>query len=399
MRPASIGNGERGQILPLMAISLTVLLGFAAFAVDAGYLRYEQRVQQYAADSAAFAGAWQVLNGQTPTAAAQAAAAQNGFTNDGVNSIVTANTPPQSGPYTGDSNAVEVTVQVAHPAFFSAIFGRTKNWVTTRAVALIRGNSGACIWSLQKDLTINHGTVSSPCGIMVTRNVNDTGATMQLPSIGAGGSAGNTYPGVITTSGIPPFSDPCNTIPGCKAITAMFPFGSTPGTGPFESCGNASGTSLVPGCYNTISGTFDLAPGLYVVPGDFNATVTCNSCRSGVNGVTIVVGGNVNLNGSTTNIMAPPAQQGIGQASVTTAGAPGILFYQTSTTTSPENFSAQQLLGMLYAPGAHINLNGGGSTLTISYVVAADIIANGAVVTVPSATCASCIDQTPVLAE
>ena len=54
---------------------------------------------------------------------------------------------------------------------------------------------------------------------------------------------------------------------------------------------------------------------------------------------------------------------------------------------------------MLYAPGAHINLNGSGSTLTISYVVAADIIANGAVVTVPSATCASCIDQTPVLAE
>ncbi len=393
-------NAERGQVLPLVAISLTVLLGFAALAVDVGYLRYQQRVQQYAVDSAALAGAWQLLNGQTPTSAVLAAAATNGFINDGTKVLVSANTPPQSGPYTADTNAVEAIISVAHPAWFSSIFGRTQNWVTTRAVALIRGNSGACIWSLQKDLTLNHGTLTSPCGVMVTRNVNDTGATMDLPSIGAGGSAGNSYPGVITTSGIPPFSDPCSTIPGCNAITQMFPFGSTPGPGPFATCMDSGTVStLNPGCYNSLSGTIDLTPGLYVIPGDVSATLTCSTCQNGHSGVTIVIGGKVNFNGSTTSLMAPPAQQGAGPASVTTAGAPGVLIYQTSTTTSPENFSAQSLLGMLYAPGAHINLNGGGSTLTISYVVSADIVANGAVITVPSATCSSCISQTPVLAE
>lgn len=390
---------QRGQVLPIVALQLVVLFGAAALALDIGYLRYEQRLQQSAADSAAIAGAWQLVNGQSPSGAAQNAAGKNGFTPDGTSIIVTATSPPASGAYAGNTNAVEVIVKASHPAFFSRVFGQTQNWVTTRAVALIRGNSGACIWSLQKDLTIQHGNLDSPCGVMVTRNVNDNGAVMELPSIGAGGSAGNSFPGVITTSNIPPFSDPCPTIPGCAAISTMFPVNSTPGPGPFPSCGDALSSSLSAGCYNSLSGTFNLAPGLYIIPGNVNATLTCTSCTAGVNGVTIVVGGMINLNGSTTSLVAPPPQTGAGSATVTTAGAPGIVFYQTSTTTSPENFSAQQLLGMLYAPGAHINLNGGGSTLTISYVVAADIIANGAVVTVPDASCGSCLSQTPQLAE
>lgn len=394
-------NAQRGQSMLLVVIALPVLLGLAAFAVDAGYLRYEQRIQQTAADSAAIAGAWQLVNGSDPTSAAQFASGKNGFTHDGTNVIVTANTPPASGAYEGNTNAVEVIVKASHPAFFSAVFGQSKNWVTTRAVALVRGNNGACIWSLQKDLTIQHGDLSSPCGIMVTRNVNDNGATMHVPSIGAGGSAGNSFPGVITTSGIPPFSDPCPTIPGCAAITQMFPVNSTPGPGPFATCTDPGvSTSLSAGCYNSLSGTFNLKPGLYVIPGDVNATLMCPSCQEGVSGVTIVVGGKINLNGSTTSLIAPPAQTGAGSATVTAdGGAPGMVFYQTSTTTSPENFSAQQLLGMLYAPNSHINLNGGGSTLTISYVVAADIIANGSVVTVPDSGCTNCLSQTPQLAE
>ena len=391
---------QRGQAMLFVVMSLPVLFGFAAFAVDIGYLRYEQRIQQTAADAAAIAGAWQLVNGLTPTSAAQSAAASNGFTDNGASVTVTANNPPSSGPYEGNDNAVEVVLKASHPAFFSTVFGFTNNWVTTRAVALVHGNNGACIWSLQKDFTISHGTVTSPCGIMVTRNVNDNGATMDLPSIGAGSNAGNSFPGVITTSNIPPFSDPCPTIPGCAALTAMFPVNSTPGSGPFSSCGTALSSSLTHGCYSSLSGTYDLAPGLYIIPGDLNATLTCSACQSGVSGVTIVVGGNINLNGSTTSLMAPPAQQGTGSSTVTAAGgAPGVVFYQTSTQTSPENFSAQSLLGMLYAPDAHINLNGGGSTLTISYVVAADIVANGAVVTVPDASCSNCISETPQLAE
>ena len=36
-------HGSRGQVLPLVAICLVVLLGFGGMAVNVGYLQYEQR--------------------------------------------------------------------------------------------------------------------------------------------------------------------------------------------------------------------------------------------------------------------------------------------------------------------------------------------------------------------
>jgi hypothetical protein len=111
------------------------------------------------------------------------------------------------------------------------------------------------------------------------------------------------------------------------------------------------------------------------------------------------VQGKINFNGSTTTLVAPPKDTGTGAATVTSAaGAPGVLIYQTSTQTNPENFSAQSLLGMLYAPNAHINLNGGRSTIHVSFVVAADVIGNGADISVDSGGFGS-ETQTPVLAE
>ena len=38
------GIGQRGAVLPLIAICLAVLMGFAALAIDVGYLEYQQQV-------------------------------------------------------------------------------------------------------------------------------------------------------------------------------------------------------------------------------------------------------------------------------------------------------------------------------------------------------------------
>jgi hypothetical protein len=54
--------------------------------------------------------------------------------------------------------------------------------------------------------------------------------------------------------------------------------------------------------------------------------------------------------------------------------------YQASTSTAPENFSAQQLIGMVYAPDAHVNQNAG-SNLTVTYFVVADFVSNGNFIT------------------
>lgn len=396
-------RGERGQTLPITAIAIALLMGFAALAVDAGYLEYKQRTQQTAADSAAIAGGWALLAGTSVSSAAQSSASANGFTDNGKSIVVSATSPPGTGPNSGNSSAVEVNITVQYPPFFSAIWGRTNNAVSARAVARVENNpNGPCIWSLSGDFTDNSGTLSAPCGILASKDVQINNSTVSVPSIGAGGHVSANPSGTVVSEGIPAFNDPCQTIPGCRALTAEFPYGSAPGPGPFSSCAKtapASGSSLTYGCYPSLNGSFNLAPGLYVITGDVSASFTCNTCNATA-GVTLVIGGKVNLNGGTSTLNSAPNADGTSTPSIGdgSSGVPGVLIYQTTKSTSPENFSAQSLLGMIYAPGAHINLDGGSSTLTVTYLVAADIVANKAVVTVPSAGGGN-PSQVPVLAE
>ena len=53
-------NSQAGQALVIAALGLTVLMLAAGLAVDMGYMRYQKRRLQTAADSAAIAGAAQV---------------------------------------------------------------------------------------------------------------------------------------------------------------------------------------------------------------------------------------------------------------------------------------------------------------------------------------------------
>lgn len=54
---------RNGQILPILAIGTAVFLGFAAISVDYGYLAWQKRELQNAADSGALAAAWELPNG------------------------------------------------------------------------------------------------------------------------------------------------------------------------------------------------------------------------------------------------------------------------------------------------------------------------------------------------
>jgi uncharacterized membrane protein len=55
--PMKILREERGSVLILTALSMTMLLSFLALAIDIGNLYYRQRQLQTLADSAAMAGA------------------------------------------------------------------------------------------------------------------------------------------------------------------------------------------------------------------------------------------------------------------------------------------------------------------------------------------------------
>src|ERR1035437_182689 len=124
---------ESGQAMILTLLCMTCLLGFVGFAVDIGTLLRAKRNLQIAADSAAIAGAAE-LNYGNMTAAAQAAAAQNGVTIGTNGGTVTVNTPPTYGAYAGKTGGyVEAIVSQNQPTFFMKMFKIASQKVTARA--------------------------------------------------------------------------------------------------------------------------------------------------------------------------------------------------------------------------------------------------------------------------
>ena len=113
--------GARGQVLVIFALSVTVLVLFAALAFDTGMMLVNRRDQQNAADAAALAGAF-YLPGSSGSAATAARniATKNGYTAGG-DVVVTVSIPPTSGPRAGQAGAIEVAIKNTRPSIFAGI--------------------------------------------------------------------------------------------------------------------------------------------------------------------------------------------------------------------------------------------------------------------------------------
>jgi hypothetical protein len=351
---------ERGQILPLIAVALAVLMGFAGIAVDVGYLEYRQQTQQTATDAAAAGGAEALLHAGCPnsTAATGAAllnASDNGYPNGG-NIVVTANNPPPSGPFSSNSCAVSVTITSAHNAtFFSRLFGYQNGMpASTTAVAEVQSTGPGCIFLLSMTINQNFNGANvnaSKCALLINDTANFNGANMHVLNIGYAGGAPNEN-GASFTEGVPapmlPVTDPCPEISGCAYLTANPP--STANCTNFN--GNGYSGPLASGCYNNLNlnGANVTLSGTYVLNGSSNF----NGATMTGNGVTLYVtasGTAPNFNGVTAATMTPP----------TSGGAQGVLYYQVPSNTGGPNFNGDNgsYSGLIYAPGAiSANLNG-----------------------------------------
>lgn len=127
---------ERGQALIVIAIALVVLAGMAGLVIDGGNTFLDRRNAQNAADSAALAGALaRIRGGQNPTSAALAAAAQNGYANDGSKSVVTIHIPPMSGPHAGDVEYIQVVIVSNVKTYLASILGWRQFTNEVQAVA------------------------------------------------------------------------------------------------------------------------------------------------------------------------------------------------------------------------------------------------------------------------
>ena len=124
VKPVGTRPAESGIAALWLVLVMLVLLGFAGFAIDLGFVNYTANKAQRAADSAALAGAV-FLPDELSLASATAAnvAAQNDYPSGVTVALGT------------KSNQLDVTVDVDTPAVFARLFGRNSFKVVRRAVA------------------------------------------------------------------------------------------------------------------------------------------------------------------------------------------------------------------------------------------------------------------------
>jgi Putative Flp pilus-assembly TadE/G-like len=354
---------DRGQAIPLVAVALVGLLGAASLAIDVGYWRYQQRLEQSAADSAAVAGAIELAYNGNYAAAARADATANGYTDNGADVVVQVNRGPSIGAYAGNTNAVEVIVQKKQPAFFAGILGKNYQWVSVRAVAVKNAAGRECIYALNGDIVMHGGGgggISAPnCGLITNYNLTVTGqANVDATFVGyvGNGPGGGSYPQAQPQQAIAA-SDPCSTIPGCAYLAANPP--------PLQSCQQQSPAQspLPPGEYCQpldLSGGAVLAGGTYVL--DQGMSAHGNGTISSCSGVTIYNKGGVTFSGNISVDLSAP----------TTGNYAGMVYYQPPSDTSGftvngkagnENFS-----GGMYMPTAAATINGNVPSVTLLVV-------------------------------
>jgi hypothetical protein len=360
----------RGQIVPLIAFLLVALMGMSALAIDMGYYRYQQRLQQSATDAAAIAGADELpyASGNV-SAAAYDAANTNGFATPAA--TVSVNPNYSDAFTTGSTGAVQVTITQTYPRFFGAFFSGGTQAIRTTAVASLSNTAGAsddCMFLLSQStpgwsfagVNISAGN----CGIAMNCGPSTAGGTITAESLTYytanppncdPSSAGASFDINGNSNGSPALAgsavtNPCPYIAGCNYLTNNPP--STSGCNA-EVTGAGSNITLEPGCYDGISCAscnITLTPsttGLYV----FNGSVSCSGCTITGDGVTIyAASGSFSLAGVTYNLSAP-----------TSGNYSGVTYYQPTSNTSSPSFAGgggTTLSGLIYAPSATMSLAG-----------------------------------------
>lgn len=169
----SLMNEEDGNVVVMLLLSLTVLLGFTAMVIDIGRLYHERSILQNAVDASALAGAQGLMSSQSEAASkAIEYAAKNSF-------------PITTGNLTITSDSVNVSKQSTVQMTFAQIFGINEATVSAKAEAKV-----ALVWPSKKITPItleytavphetelkcfNTGILHGNCGYL---DINSNGAS------------------------------------------------------------------------------------------------------------------------------------------------------------------------------------------------------------------------------
>ena len=121
-------RAERGQILPIVALALVVMLGVSAFTIDVGYAYYAKRQLQAATDAAALAGAQDLPSTTQAVSTATSYATANSPANVSFSFTYAATCTATAVAATGcqasvNPNELTVTGSASTNTFFAKLFG------------------------------------------------------------------------------------------------------------------------------------------------------------------------------------------------------------------------------------------------------------------------------------
>jgi Flp pilus assembly protein TadG len=352
---------RRGTAAALVALSLPILMGVAALALDAGLLFIQKRQAQTMAEAISTAAAYQLYlkNTSGATAAATALASKYGVS-------PTVSIPPTSGPFANKAGYVQVSITTSSPRVFSALWGAG----TMSAMASAVAGSGTVPYSTAAILVLNPtGTsvtlsgstqVTAKNGSIIVDSTSSAAIVSSgTPSITApvldlsgkiSFSGSNPNKATVTDTGQPNTPDPL------AGIAAPSSSGMTVQSNSGISLSGSTSRTLSPGVYNggiTLSGSASvtLSPGAYYINGG-GINMSGSSSISGA-GVFIynTGGGAINLSGSGNVSLSPMS---IGPYT-------GITVFQDRSSTTGATLSGSGNMnntGTFYFPDATLTLSG-----------------------------------------
>jgi Flp pilus assembly protein TadG len=392
---------RRGNALIIAGASMPLIVGAAGLASDTIQWVLWKRELQRAADSAAFAGVNGIMQGisvdgdcSSSSPVGRDLVINNHVRVGNDNTTCTVENSPGSGDFTGDPDAVRVTLAVQKRLGFSSFFLSTTPTISASATATIVPDGEYCARSLVDTavtgISAGGNTVLDlGCG-MITNSTSMTAAVAfgsssvsASPVAAVGGIDANNNWGAGTV--LQPFSlaqpDPFLDID--PPASGTFPAANCPGltvspsqTKTTWTSGSdyrpMSGASTGAMCFSSLNlkgvTTFPSGSLIVVDGGDITinsgATVNCSGCtfvltnRSSSSTATI---GSVRMNGAATLNLSAPGTSATAPASTYT----GIMFYQdrraavcTSNCDTINGTATSFLQGALYFPNQDLTLTG-----------------------------------------
>jgi len=365
---------ERGQILILTALSMTVLLGMAVLSIDASFMYDKRNRLSAAADAAAKSAAAEYLGGNTstPNLLVFAKKATESFALDpGGTTNVQLWSPPATGPFVGHAGYVEVQVSEVTSTFFGRVIGWASLTPTARAVAGA-SKSANCLVVLGSSadaLSVGNNTTLSLMGCDVADGGGlDLKPNAEIDADLVSVTDGPCYGVANCFPNSPAPSDPLLNLPPPSPAP---PYSCTM---PVSVSADVTITTANVNAYycgmeiNNAIVTFD--PGVYYIAGPITALNGGSNVTINGTGVMFYLapGGSFNLGVSnfvTLNLSAP-----------TTGTYRGILFYQARGNTAPASLSKNgnagslTLSGAMYFPDASLEMkNNNGLTNDCALIV------------------------------